>query len=179
MAKINDSFMLSMVAGLIGTSLMAASNFIKYKRKTTEVLYGHLAGSIIMSPLRLNRRKDFILGQFYHFVSGMILAFPLFYLLKFTGTDYHRLKGSAFGLFTWGTLFNVGKRFGLYVQPRLAKSHYSAIHNNFIYGLTTAEALVRLGDPGLFKPKKLEAVQSSPTIAVNKQAGNRDEIYLH
>ncbi|KUO60504.1 MAG: hypothetical protein APF84_06500 [Gracilibacter sp. BRH_c7a] len=165
MAKIKDSAMLCLIAGLIGTGLMDLSNFIRYKRKTTELLYGHLAGSIIMAPFRLRRRRNFFLGQIYHLLSGVVFAFPLLFFLKKTGTDYHRIKGAGFGLLTWGVLYNAGKKFGLFTKPRLTRTHYSAIQNNLIYGIVTAEALVRLGDQRLLQKKVMIQQKSKSVIA--------------
>ena len=173
MIKIKDTVILCTVAGLIGSVFMDLSNFIRFKRKTTEVLYGHLAGSMIMAPIRLNRRKNFILGQIYHLLMGVAFAFPLLFLFKKTGTDYHRIKGAGFGLLTWGVLYNAGKKFGVFSKPRLTRTHYSAIQNNLIYGITTAEALVRLGDSSLFQ-KKTVLVEQRNTTSTNRLAQQHD-----
>jgi len=183
MLKIKDSVILCLVSGLIGTSFMAASNLIRFKRNTTEMLYGHLAGSIILAPFRLNNRENFILGQLYHFISGVIIAFPLYYVFKTTGTDHHRVKGASYGLLTWSTLFGIGKKTGLFVRPRLTKTLYSAIQNNIIYGLVTAEAMIRLGDSRLFRPNATPVVQSQQPLPLSDPADQphqpHDKLLIH
>jgi|GEM_PF-4593823 len=52
--------------GFLGTVTMVISNYLIYRAGKTEILYGHIAGSIFMRPFRTNQRKNFILGQHVH-----------------------------------------------------------------------------------------------------------------
>lgn len=55
------------------------------------------------------------------------------------------------GALTWGVLYNFGQRFKLFTtRTRLTKSHYSALWNNLLYGITTAELIVRFDGLSLF-----------------------------
>lgn len=68
--SIKDYVALGAVGGLLGTIAMVISNMILYKTGKSEILYGHIAGSIFMRPIRTNQRKNFILGQIFHLVNG-------------------------------------------------------------------------------------------------------------
>ncbi|NLI93959.1 MAG: hypothetical protein GX434_17710 [Peptococcaceae bacterium] len=153
--KIQDSAVISILGGLIGMIPMDISNYLLWKKGKTENLYGHVAGSMLMSKFRMNQTKNFILGQFWHYAAGAGFGFPAFYLLKKTGKDHLLLKGASVGMFTWGLLYNFGMRIGLYgANPRLTKTKYAALWHNFLYGVTTVYAISAIADPGLFPQKQ-------------------------
>lgn len=158
-AKMKDSIIISLLGGLIGTTVMDISNAFLWRTNKTEMLYGHFAGSMIMRGFRTNRTKNFALGQILHMGSGTALGIPIFQLFKRTGTDHHLIKGAFAGLMSWGILYNFGLRAGMYSsKPHLTKTHYSALFNNCLYGVTTAQAIVSLSDPSLF-PQKSQQTQ--------------------
>lgn len=151
MGKIKDSMLLGILSGLIGITCMDASNMILWRNKKTEGLYGHLAGSMIMSPLKLNRGKNFMLGQIFHMTVGSCLGVGMVQILKKFGKDYHALKGGFFAIATWGFLYNFGQRMGFYRHhPHITRSGYAAIWHHLIYGLVTSTAIVTLADPTVF-----------------------------
>ena len=151
MGKIKDSILLGILSGLIGTTCMDASNFILWRNKKTEGLLAHFAGSMIMRPNKLERGKNFILGQIFHMTVGSCLGVGMVQVLKKFGKDYHALKGGFFAMVTWGVLYNFGQKMGFYqVHPHLAKSGYMAIWHHLIYGLATSTAAVALADPTVF-----------------------------
>ncbi len=152
--KVQDSVVISVLGGLIGTIPMDISNYLLWKKGKTENLYGHVAGSMLMNKMRTNRTKNFLLGQFWHYASGAGFGFPAYYLLRKTGKDHLLLKGASVGLFTWGLLYNVGMRMGLYrAIPRLTKTKYAALWHNFLYGVTTVFTIAKIADPSLFPSK--------------------------
>lgn len=154
-AKLKDSIIISLLGGLIGTILMDISNVLLWKTKKTEMLYGHLSGSMFMRAFRTNQTKNFLLGQILHMGAGSALGIPIFQLLKRTGKDYYLIKGAFAGMASWGVLYDFGIRFGLFTaKPHLTKSHYSALWHNLLFGLTTAQAIVSLSDPSLFPQQK-------------------------
>jgi riboflavin transporter FmnP len=149
--KMKDSVAVSIFSGLLGTLAMDISNLIFWKKGKTETLYGHIAGSIFVNPLRLNQRKNFWLGQAAHIVSGAVLAYPLNLILKRTGKDKLLLKGAFFGAVTWEIIYGLGRRFSVFsTKPHFTKTHYTELFNNIIYGVTTAQALVTFSDPSTF-----------------------------
>lgn len=150
--KIKDSIVLSLFAGLIGTIIMDISNLFLWKTRKAETLYGHLAGSLLMAPFRTNQRKNFILGQILHMITGSVLAYPLTYIFKKTGKDHHLLKGALFGTVTWEAIYSLGQQIDLFkTKPHLTKSHYAALWHNILYGLVTAQVLVSSSDPSVFE----------------------------
>ena len=149
--KVKDSITVSIFAGLLGTLAMDTSNLIFWKKGKTETLYGHIAGSIFVNPLRLNQRKNFWLGQVAHLVTGTVLAYPLNLILRKTGKDKLLLKGAFFGAVVWEFIYGIGQRFNVFAtKPHFTKTHYTELFNNIIYGVTTAQALVAFSDQSMF-----------------------------
>lgn len=158
-----DSIMISLLGGLIGTTVMDISNVFLWRTKKTEMLNGHLAGSMIMRAFRTNQTKNFALGEILHMATGATLGIPIFQLFKRTGTDNHLIKGAFAGMLSWGILYDFGQRAKLFSsKPHLTKSHYSALWHNLLYGVTTAQAIVSLSDPSLFpQPVQMQATSST------------------
>jgi len=143
--------MVGIIGGLIGVICMDISNFIFWRTKKTEGLYGHLAGSMIMRTTRLKKGKNFLIGQIFHMTVGSALGISLSQILKKFGRDHHIIKGGFLAVVTWGFLYNFGQRMGFYrMNPRLTKSGYAAILQHLIYGLATSHAIVTLADPTIF-----------------------------
>lgn len=162
-SKMKDSIMISLLGGLIGTTVMDISNVFLWRTKKTEMLNGHLAGSMIMRAFRTNQTKNFVLGEILHMATGATLGIPIFQLFKRTGTDNHLIKGAFAGMLSWGILYDFGQRAKLFSsKPHLTKSHYSALWHNLLYGVTTAQAIVSLSDPSLFpQPVQMQATSST------------------
>ncbi len=167
--SIRDSIALGAVGGLLGTLAMVLSNFLIFKAEKTEILYGHLAGSIFMRPFRTNQTKNFILGQIFHLVNGSGIGLLMVQVFKRFGTDLALLKGSMLGMFTWQALYTAGQRLGIYTaKPRLTKTGYSALWNNFVYGTVTAYSIKWLAHPSVFPsieqtteyPENIESIQN-------------------
>ena len=170
--KIKDSIAVSLFSGLLGTLVMDASNFLLWKARKTEALYGHIAGSIFVSPYRTNQRKNFLLGQITHMITGAVLAIPLNLMLKKTGKDHLALKGAFFGSITWELIYGIGQRFKVFsTKPHMTKTHFAELFNNTIYGITTALALVAFSEQSMFPD-----IQSK-TTAQNTQRNTVQPIY--
>ncbi|MHB1653724.1 MAG: hypothetical protein ACYCVD_14805 [Desulfitobacteriaceae bacterium] len=168
-AKMKDSIMISLLGGLIGTTAMEISNAFLWRTKKTEILYGHLAGSMIMRGFRTNQTKNFVLGEILHAATGATLGIPIFQLLKRTGTDNHLIKGAFAGMLSWGILYDFGQRAKWFsIKPHLTKTHYSALWHNLLYGVTTAQAIVSLSDPSLF-PQQNQPAQMQATSSTTHQ----------
>jgi len=153
--------LLGIVGGLIGVICMDISNFILWRTKKTEGLYGHLAGSMIMRTTRLKKGKNFLVGQLFHMTVGSSIGVIMSQLLKKFGKDHHIIKGGFLGVVAGGFLYNFGQRMGFYsMNPRLIKSSYAAMLQHLIYGLATSQAIVTLADPTVFSSNE-SGVESS------------------
>ncbi len=162
--KMNDSITVSIVSGLLGTLAMDISNLVFWRKGKTETLYGHIAGSVFVSPFRLNQRKNFWLGQIMHLITGAVLAYPLTLLLKKTGRDNLLVKGAFFGTVTWEFIYGIGQRFKVFsIKPHLTKTHYAELFSNIIYGVATAQALVTFSDQSMFPSTQNETTAASDT----------------
>lgn len=170
--KIKDSITASLFSGLLGTLAMDSLNTILWKKGKSEVLFGHMAGSMFMRPFRTNQRKNYLLGLISHLLTGTVVAIPLNYIMKKTGKDNFALKGAVYGMITWEFIYGVGQRIMLFsAKPRLTKTHYSMIFNHLVYGLVTSQALVAFSDLAAFPD-----VQSK-TTAQNPQRNTFQPIY--
>lgn len=159
-----DTIILGLLGGLIGNITKDISNYLIYRAGKTEMLYGHYAASMISEPEEVHEKKHFALGQLVDTVVGAAMGIPLAYVFRRTGRDYHLIKGAGLGLLLWGLLYSVGPNLGiLSIKPRATKTHFSALWNNFLYGVTTALAIGALAGPGVFtdKQKKEEVISES------------------
>lgn len=173
---IKDSVALGVIGGFLGSAAMALSNFIIYKAGKTEILYGHIAGSIFMKPFKTNRRKNYILGQIFHLVSGSGAGLLMVQIFKIFGTDLALLKGAMVGTFTWQGLYNVGQRLKIYTaNPHLTKTGYSSLWNNFVYGVVSAYSIRWLAHPSVFNSKKHNVKQHTDTDMIYKQTYQESE----
>lgn len=155
MNKIKDSMVVGMLGGLIGVICMDTSSLILWRNKKTEGLYGHLAGSMIMNPFRLNKGSNFLIGQIFHMTVASGIGVGMVEILKRYGKDHHNLKGGFLSVAVWSVLYNFGQRMGFYrMNPRLIKSSYSAIWHHLLFGLVTSNAIVALADPAIFSRKE-------------------------
>lgn len=148
--KMKDSITIGLLGGLIGTISMEITNGLIFKAKKTEVTYGQIAAQLLVSPIRTKQRKNFILGEIIHLAAGSLVGVPLFYILKKTGKDNYVIKGFLVSLSIYSALYAGGQRLGLFKKLRLTKTHYSALFNHLIFGLTSAKAIVMLADPSVF-----------------------------
>lgn len=166
--KIKDSIGLGLLSGLLGTLAMDLSNLILWKKGKTETLLGHLAGSMLFRSWRTNRRKDFLLGQIAHMITGSALGIPLLYVLKKTGRDLAYLKGAFYASLTWSVLVDGATRLGLYrARPKLTKTFYAALFDNLIYGLSTTYAVLHFGDLSQIPSKKPNKAAAEATEEVH------------
>ncbi|MHB8126426.1 MAG: hypothetical protein ACYDEJ_12465 [Desulfitobacteriaceae bacterium] len=175
--KMQDSVITGLLGGLIGTVVMDISNFLIFKIGKTEALYGHVSGQMFVSPFRTNQRKNFILGQILHLSMGSFFGIPLFYLLKKTGKDYYAIKGLVASGFMWGIFYAGSQKIGLFKKPRFTKTHYSAIWNNLIYGITSAYAIVSLADPITIKHKQANFTsrETNPSPYLSNSINNKQQ----
>ena len=175
--KLNDSIVVSVFSGLLGTLVMDGSNLILWKLRKTETLYGHIAGSIFMRPYRVNQRKNFWLGQVTHLISGAIMAYPLNYILKKTGKDYYLLKGALFGGTLWEIIYGMGQRFNIYTtKPHMTKTHFAELFNHILYGIVTVQALVSLSESSIFPDTQSKAAAQETKIDAAPISTNMDAV---
>ena len=153
--RLHDTITTGLISGLVGTVVMDLSNLIFRRARLTERTYAEFGASVIMHPFRVRQRKNAVLGQILHMISGSIIGIPMAYMLKKSGRDYHLLKGAALGSVLWGGLYAVGRRIGLITaKPWMTQSHYSELWHNLLYGITASQAIVSLADPAIFTQER-------------------------
>ncbi|OLN27164.1 hypothetical protein [Desulfosporosinus metallidurans] len=167
--SIKDSTVLGLTSGLIGTFAMDIIDLTAWRKGKHEMLYGHLAGSMIFTPIRMHRRENFFIGQVMHMLAGSGIGGIITWFMKKTGKDHHLLKGSFIGMLSWLTLYEFGQRQKWFtLKARKSVTFYYAFLMNIVFGATTAQAIVTLADPSVF-----EANPSSPNeTLVNARRNN-------
>lgn len=147
--------LVGMLGGLAGVICMDLASLLLWRNKKTEGLHGHIAGSMIMNTFKLNKRKNFLIGQLFHMSVGSAIGIGMVEILKKYGKDHHIIKGGFLSVAVWSILYNFGQRMGLYrMNPRLIRSSYSAILNHLIFGFVTSNTIVALADPAIFPNKE-------------------------
>jgi len=173
--KIKDTLTLGLVGGLMGTAAMEASNAILWQRGKSELMFGHMAGSIVMNPLRTKRTPNFILGEIMNLATGGALGILILNVLRKTGKDHYLTKGAFVGILTWESLYNLGQRTGvLRARAHQTQTHYAALVNNLLFGIVTAQTIVSLADPSIF-PQSQATAQVRPAQAKPAAAAARPE----
>lgn len=148
--KIQDTMTVGLLGGLIGTIFMDISNSLIFAAGKTETLYGYIVGGLFVPPFKTKQRKNFIVGEIGHFMIGSIWGIPLTYILKKTGKDHHLLKGVFISVLSLGSLIG-GQKAGVFKKFGLTKTFYSAFWNHLVYGIVSAQAIVWLANPKIFK----------------------------
>lgn len=73
-------------------------------------------------------------------------------LLKAAGKDFVILKGIFISLLAWIGLHNGGHKLDLFgIKPHSTKSHYFALIQHLLYGLTTSVVLKYISDSNTFQ----------------------------
>ncbi|AET67476.1 hypothetical protein Desor_1842 [Desulfosporosinus orientis DSM 765] len=164
--RIKDSVVLGLLSGLIGTIPMDIIDSVFWMFGKHEMLYGHLAGSMIFRPIRTNRKENFLIGHVMHLLTGSGLGYLITGFLKITGKDHHLIKGSFIGMLGWMTLYEFGQRVKWFtLKAHKSSTFYTAFLMNLVYGMTTAQAVVSLAHPSVFNNKKIE--QNTPIQPVS------------
>ena len=148
--KLEDSVVVGLLGGLAGSVCMEIANYIIYRSKKTEGLYGHIAGQFFVPPVRTKQRKNFVLGELLHLATGSVFGLLTMLLMKKTGKDHYLSKGLTISMLTWGLLYSGGQKLGVFKRFHLTKTHYSAVINNIIYGLISSVTMVFLANPKVF-----------------------------
>jgi hypothetical protein len=125
---------------------------------------------MIMQPIKTKRTKNFILGQINHMVAGAWLGLPITYVLKVTGKNHHLVKGAFMGLFSWLMVFNLTRKIKvLTFKPNLARTHFSQMITNILFGITAAQTMVALS-PNLFPDTvTLQTAGNNPSIEIREE----------
>lgn len=118
--------------------------------------------------------------------TGSIFGLPLMFILKKTGKDHSVAKGLVTSILSWGVLYTGGQKIGLYKKNRLTKSHYSAMFNNVIYGVTAAKTMITIADPAIFENRKQKNSNTFNSkgeynylIGTNMNTDQETPTYLH
>lgn len=191
--KIKDIYLLGAISGFIGVIAMDIVGLILFATKKMELTYGHLTAGIFVQHLRAIRTKfkaNFWIGEIFHIFNGMGLGVGIANLFKKTGKKYHLIKGLMLGGLIWQVLYGIGTSLGpLRVKPNLAKSHYSSLLINLLFGIVTSQAIVSLAHPSVFSDKPKQEKDSTlqgelkssykEGIVINKEEGNTLEQYTN
>lgn len=163
--QIRDIYLLGAISGFIGVIAMDIAGLILFTTRKMELTYGHLTAGLFvryLRPIRTKFRANFWLGEIFHILNGMGLGVGIAKLFKKTGMRLHLFKGLMLGGLTWQVLYCIGTSLGPFrVKPNLAKTHYSSLLINLLFGIVTSHAIVTLAHPSVFNDKpKLDDFRS-------------------
>lgn len=160
--SMKDSVIVGLMSGLAGSIAIEAVNVVTGKK----LLFGKLASSMIVNPFRSYQRKNILLGEAMHLITGSGIGTIIVQVLKRTGKEYMMVKGIFVSLMAWVGLHNFGRRYDMYSnKARSTKSQYASLLQHIFYGITTSAAINYLANPVIFQ-------QASNTQDVNLSLDN-------
>ncbi|SDG12355.1 hypothetical protein [Desulfosporosinus hippei] len=117
-----------------------------------KLFFGKVASSMVVNPLRSFKLKNILLGEVMHMTVGAGIGALISGLLKAAGKDFVILKGIFISLLAWIGLHNGGHKLDLFgIKPHSTKSHYFALIQHLLYGLTTSVVLKYISDSNTFQ----------------------------
>jgi hypothetical protein len=168
---------------------MDVLGLLLFATRKMELTYGHLTAGIFvrhLRPIRTKFRENFWLGEIFHIFNGMGLGVGIATFFKNTGKRFCLIKGLMLGGLIWQVLYGIGTSLGpLRVKPNLAKTHYSSLLINLLFGVVTSQAVVTLAHPSVFSGKQRqekcstfkELRSSYKDIPINEKAVDNLEQY--
>ena len=129
------------LAGLIGALVQNAYGQTTKALGITDRTFIDFAETMLVREV-YGGLSGFIIGTLAHAAVGIMMGVIFAYLIKFTSSRYHLLKGAGFGFILWfllssfGTIYNL-KNFA-HIPPNTA---LSTLGGALIYGLVTAYTL--------------------------------------
>lgn len=174
MKKIKDPLILGAVSGILGNSVKIMGNlFNRHIAGFSGTTYAEITAGLFMTKKERKKKTGLLVGVLGDFAMGAILGIPIVYMLRYTGKDSAALKGLGAGHFAWLALYGVigrglGENKGVF--PLSAETNLSAFLNHSWYGLATAYAVCKLGDPSLFpEPRSHKNIPAAENIAQRKR----------
>ncbi len=115
-------------------------------------MFGKIASSMVIHPLRSNRLKNSLFGEIMHLTVGAGIGSIIAGLIQKTGKDLVIIKGTFISLLAWVGLHNLGNRMDLFgIKPYSTKCHYMALIQHLIYGISTSAVIKYLSNPVTFQ----------------------------
>jgi len=147
-----DSMLVGVIGGTIGASVMEFSNFLLIGNSRSRVSYGRFAASMVVNKYRSTQIKNLLFGEIFHHIVGASIGTVTISLLKKTGKDFTIFKSTCMGLAAWGFLYNLAHKLDLFSnKSHTTISHYIALAQHILFGLTTATVIKYLANPTIFK----------------------------
>jgi len=161
-----DSMLVGVIGGTIGASAMEFSNFLLIGNSRSRVSYGRFAASMVVNKYRSTQIKNLLFGEIFHHIVGASIGTVTISLLKKTGKDFTIFKSIAMGLAAWGFLYNLGHKLNLFGnKSHSTTSHYLALTQHILFGLTTATVIKYFASPTIFQQLSMTKAQN---VSLNK-----------
>ncbi|HBV85901.1 MAG TPA: hypothetical protein DEF42_04385 [Desulfosporosinus sp.] len=165
--SVKDYLIVGLISGAVGSIVIELVNLLLGKK----LLFGKLASSMIINPLRSNRLKNILIGELMHLTVGASIGAAITTLLKKTGKDFLIIKGTFAGLLAWIGLHNLGNRMDLFsIKPHSTKNHFFAFIQHVLYGISTSAVIKYLA--------KTDTFQDTSITKTERQSSERNLEYM-
>lgn len=170
MTKIQDRITLGIIAGIIGNIFKQIVSQILEALNYQKVDAPKKAAALYVTRKKTKKPLGLLLGLIADFSIACKLGIILVYVISATGKDNHLIKGLSLGSFAWTIMYGLLSRMGgtgfWVLRPRDGISGYIT---HIVFGLATAEAIVRLGDESLFTPRYQALSNSKNAKEINQE----------
>ena len=151
MKKINDRFLLGIVAGIGGNQVKSAIGAVSKRAKWAEISGKERAAGMLVPSHTISTPEGKFVGRVADNIIGGLLGVVTVYALGITGNNNAVLKGALTGQASWTILYGVFGTLGATkVSPVSPSTVIAELVGHTVYGATAAFMAVRLGNPGLF-----------------------------
>lgn len=106
---------------------------------------------MVVNKFRSRQLKNLLFGEILHHIVGATIGTATVFVLKKTGKDFTIFKSTCIGFAAWAFLYNLGHKLDLFGnKSRSTSSHYLALVQHILFGLTIAATIKSLANPTIF-----------------------------
>lgn len=149
---IRDRVLLGLVAGITGNLVKNGLDLVVRPPRPGKIGFAEVAGGIFVPRRETASGAGRWLGRAADYGLAAVYGIPTVYLLSYTGSDGHLLKGALMGVLTWGLGLGVARNVGVSsTYPQSATANLRMLLGHLAGGMATAQTAVMLGEPELFR----------------------------
>lgn len=149
---IRDRILLGLVAGLTGNLVKNGVDMVVRPARPGKTGFADVAAGIFVPRGEATSNAGRWLGRAADYGLAAVYGIPTVYLLSYTGSDRHLLKGALMGVLTWGMGLGLARNLGMSsIYPRSAAANLRMLLGHLAGGMVAAQTAVSLGERELFE----------------------------
>ncbi len=149
--KIRDTFALVLTSGLAGNAAKGLVDTLLFRKKISTITHRDIATGIFSDAPAIRTTLGHLLGHLGDLCIGTMVAAPIVWVLRRTGTDLYPLKGMVLGHAAWVVALGASAHLGASrVYPMSPRTNLALLASECVYGAVAALTAVHLGHPDLF-----------------------------